>query len=162
MIQPFPSFFYHGVKNWCKYNSMIILSTSMKLCLKMISMSWAEKIKISITKAGDLLKQHISGELLLVDLLQLSKTHENWLHKLLLFAWCIKSYLMTSYMYIQASFISGKSFFYLYFNHLNRPFTTNNHMVQNPPCWRASSSLFPHWDVKTKAGQAWLVEDSLL
>ena len=32
----------------------------------------------------------------------------------------------------------------------NRPFATNDHMVQNPPCWRASSLLFPHWDVKTK------------
>ena len=24
-------------------------------------------------------------------------------------------------------------------------------MVQNPPCWKASSLLFPHWDIKTKA-----------
>ena len=32
----------------------------------------------------------------------------------------------------------------------NRPFATNDHMVQNPPCWRASSLLFPHWDIKTK------------
>ena len=23
----------------------------------------------------------------------------------------------------------------------NRPFATNDHMVQNPPCWRASSLL---------------------
>ena len=23
-------------------------------------------------------------------------------------------------------------------------------MVQNPPCWRASSLLFPHLDIKTK------------
>ena len=23
-------------------------------------------------------------------------------------------------------------------------------MVQNPPCWRASLLLFPHWDIKTK------------
>ena len=23
-------------------------------------------------------------------------------------------------------------------------------MVQNPSCWRASSLLFPHWDIKTK------------
>ena len=23
-------------------------------------------------------------------------------------------------------------------------------MVQNPPCWRASSWLFSHWDIKTK------------
>ena len=23
-------------------------------------------------------------------------------------------------------------------------------MVQNPPCWRASSLLFPHWDIKIK------------
>ena len=36
----------------------------------------------------------------------------------------------------------------------NRPFATNDHMVQNPPCWRASSLLFPHWDIKTKASQA--------
>ena len=35
-----------------------------------------------------------------------------------------------------------------------RPFATNDHMVQNPPCWRASSLLFPHWDIKTKASQA--------
>jgi len=32
----------------------------------------------------------------------------------------------------------------------NRPFATNGHMVQNPPYWRASSLLFPHWDIKTK------------
>ena len=32
----------------------------------------------------------------------------------------------------------------------NRPFATNDHMVQNSPCWRASSLLFPHWDIKTK------------
>ena len=31
-----------------------------------------------------------------------------------------------------------------------RPFATNDHMVQNPPCWRGSSLLFPHWDIKTK------------
>ena len=36
----------------------------------------------------------------------------------------------------------------------NRPFATNGHMVQNPPYWRASSLLFPHWDIKTKASQA--------
>ena len=40
---------------------------------------------------------------------------------------------------------------------LNRPFATNDHMVQNPPCWSASSLLFPHWDIKTKASQTWLV-----
>ena len=33
----------------------------------------------------------------------------------------------------------------------NRPFATNDHMVQNLPCWRGSSLLFPHWDIKTKA-----------
>jgi len=33
---------------------------------------------------------------------------------------------------------------------LNRPFATNDNMVQNPPYWIASSLLFPHWDVKTK------------
>ena len=33
---------------------------------------------------------------------------------------------------------------------LNRPFATNDHMVQNPPCWRASLLLFPYWDIKTK------------
>ena len=38
----------------------------------------------------------------------------------------------------------------------NRPFATNDHMVQNPPCWRASSLLFPHWDIKTKTSQAWI------
>ena len=43
----------------------------------------------------------------------------------------------------------------------NRPFPANDHMVQNPPCWRASSLLFPHWDIKTKASQAWLVQVSL-
>ena len=32
----------------------------------------------------------------------------------------------------------------------NRPSATNDHMVQNPPCWRANSLLFPHWDIKTK------------
>ena len=32
----------------------------------------------------------------------------------------------------------------------NRPFATSDHMVQNPPCWRASSLLFPRWDIKTK------------
>ena len=39
-------------------------------------------------------------------------------------------------------------------NNSFRPFATNNHMVQNLPCWRASSLLFPHWDIKTKASQA--------
>ena len=34
--------------------------------------------------------------------------------------------------------------------HNNRPFATNDHMVQNPPCWRASSLLFPHWDIINK------------
>ena len=32
----------------------------------------------------------------------------------------------------------------------NRPFATSDHVVQNPPCWRASSLLFSHWDIKTK------------
>jgi len=36
----------------------------------------------------------------------------------------------------------------------NRPFATNDHMVQNLPYWRASSLLFPHWDIKTNASQA--------
>ena len=36
----------------------------------------------------------------------------------------------------------------------NRPFATKDHMVQNPSCWRASSLLFPQWDIKTKASQA--------
>ena len=31
-----------------------------------------------------------------------------------------------------------------------RPFAANDHVVQNPPCGRASSLLFPHWDIKTK------------
>ena len=35
----------------------------------------------------------------------------------------------------------------------NRPFATNDHLVQNPPCWRASSLLFSHRDVKTKRPQ---------
>ena len=38
-------------------------------------------------------------------------------------------------------------------SHLNRPFATYDHMVQNPPCWRASLLLFPHWDIKTKRFQ---------
>ena len=32
----------------------------------------------------------------------------------------------------------------------NRSFATSDHAVQNPPRWRASSLLFPHWDIKTK------------
>ena len=36
--------------------------------------------------------------------------------------------------------------------HRNRPFTTNDHI--GPSCWRASSLLFPHWDVKTKRPQS--------
>ena len=44
---------------------------------------------------------------------------------------------------------------------MNRPFAANDHVVQNPPCWRASSLLFPHWDIKTKASQASLVQVSL-
>ena len=43
----------------------------------------------------------------------------------------------------------------------NRPFAANDHVVQNPPCWRASSVLFPQWDIKTKVSQASLVEVSL-
>ena len=43
----------------------------------------------------------------------------------------------------------------------NRPFASNDHVVQNPPCWRASSLLFPHWDIKTKASQASLIQVSL-
>ena len=31
-----------------------------------------------------------------------------------------------------------------------RTFATKDHMVQNPPWWRASSLLFHHWDIKTK------------
>ena len=34
------------------------------------------------------------------------------------------------------------------------PFATNDHMVQNPPYWRASSLLLPPWDVKTKRAQS--------
>ena len=44
----------------------------------------------------------------------------------------------------------------------NRPFAANDHVVQNRPCWRASSLLFPHWDIKTKASQASLVQVSVL
>ena len=33
--------------------------------------------------------------------------------------------------------------------------------IQKPPCWRASSFIFPHWDIKTKASQASLVQVSL-
>ena len=36
----------------------------------------------------------------------------------------------------------------------NRPFATSDHVVQNPPCWRASSLLFPHWDIKTKSPES--------
>ena len=32
----------------------------------------------------------------------------------------------------------------------NRPFATNGHMVQNPPCWTASLLLFPHWEIQNK------------
>ena len=32
----------------------------------------------------------------------------------------------------------------------NRPFAASDHVIQNPPCWRESSLLFPHWDIKTK------------
>ena len=39
----------------------------------------------------------------------------------------------------------------------NRPFATNGHMVQNPPYWRASSLLLPHWDKKNK-GQSSLTD----
>ena len=46
-------------------------------------------------------------------------------------------------------------------NWRNRPFAANDHVVQNLPCWRASSFLFPHWDIKTKASQASLVQVSL-
>ena len=45
--------------------------------------------------------------------------------------------------------------------HPNRPFAASDHVVQNQPCWRASSLLFPHWDIKTKASQASLVQVSL-
>ena len=33
---------------------------------------------------------------------------------------------------------------------INRPFAASDHVVQNQPCWRASSLLFSHWDIKTK------------
>ena len=32
----------------------------------------------------------------------------------------------------------------------NRPFAASDHVVENRPCWRASSLLFPQWDIKTK------------
>ena len=34
----------------------------------------------------------------------------------------------------------------------NRPFAASDHVVQNRPCWRASSLLFPQWNrnIKTK------------
>ena len=35
-------------------------------------------------------------------------------------------------------------------NFTNRPFAASDHVVQNRPCWRASSLLFPQWDIKTK------------
>jgi len=31
-----------------------------------------------------------------------------------------------------------------------RPFAANDHVVQNPSCWRASSLLFLHWDIKQR------------
>ena len=36
---------------------------------------------------------------------------------------------------------------------VNKPFASSDHVVQNPPCWRASSLLFPHWDIKTKRSE---------
>ena len=33
---------------------------------------------------------------------------------------------------------------------VNSPFAAKDHVVQNPPCWRASSLLFPYWDIKNK------------
>ena len=51
------------------------------------------------------------------------------------------------------SFIGNLWWVILLGNHLNRPFATNDHLVQNPPCWRASSLLSPHWDIKTKRPQ---------
>ena len=35
----------------------------------------------------------------------------------------------------------------------NRSFATSDHVVQNLPCWRGSSLLFPHWDIKTKSAE---------
>jgi len=48
------------------------------------------------------------------------------------------------------------SFTLMFFSHYhtNRPFAANDHVVQNPPSWRANSFLFSHWDIKTKASQA--------
>jgi len=43
----------------------------------------------------------------------------------------------------------------------NRPFATNGHMGQNPPCWRASLLLFPHWDSKTMRLYRVMLEFSL-
>ena len=43
----------------------------------------------------------------------------------------------------------------------NRPFATNSHMVQNPPCWRASLLLLPHWDSQTKRPQSVKLDFSL-
>jgi len=36
----------------------------------------------------------------------------------------------------------------------NSSFATNGQMVQTPPYWRASSLLFPHWDIKTETSEA--------
>ena len=44
-------------------------------------------------------------------------------------------------------------------NPTNRPLATNDHMVHGGG--HASSLLFPHWDIKTKASQASLVQVSL-
>ena len=47
-------------------------------------------------------------------------------------------------------FFSGYSGFPLSSMSPNRPFATNDHMVQNPPCWRASSLLFPTGTLKQR------------
>ena len=58
-------------------------------------------------------------------------------------------------------YLDAKQYHFGPFSTRNRPFPTNDRVVQNPPCWRASSLLFPHWDMKTKASQASLVQVSL-
>ena len=38
-------------------------------------------------------------------------------------------------------YLDAKQYYFGPFSTRNRPFPTNDHVVQNPPCWRASSLL---------------------
>ena len=57
--------------------------------------------------------------------------------------------------------ISREECFIRYSNDENRPFAANDHVVQNPLCWRAISLLFWPWDIKNNVSQASLVQVSL-